>query len=252
MLPFFRGSPVGTVFSISRFTLLVLLFAVFPSCATVSPIDARPLVAATTPKDILPSWRPFPTAILEAGDHSDAAYFCLAFFSGKVSDPRLEFHALRVNLSSPAIRIVVASGGPGDEVLSTKVSSFVREKDLIAGINVLPFEPVSSREGEPRTNIGLVIADGEMLSPPHLWFDALVFFNDGSAAIKNQWEIDSFENILNAVGGFRRILEGYELVPRVLDLQARHPRSAAGISSCGKFLYLLVVDGRRAGSVGST
>jgi len=35
-------------------------------------------------------------------------------------------------------------------------------------------------------------------------------------------------------------------------LSARHPRSAAGISPDGKFLYLLVIDGRQFKSIGST
>ena len=247
---FFWGTPGGTVLSRFRFLLPILLFVLFLSCATVSRIDGQPLAAATVPEEVSPLWLPF----AGFGDDGGAEY-CLAYFSGTVSSPRLEFHALRIHLYSPAIRIVVADGmvgAPANETLSTRVSSFVRDKGLVAGINALPFDPVSGTEGEPRTNIGLVVADGGMLSPPHHSFDALVFFDDGSAAIKSQSEIESFEEILNAVGGFRRILEGYELVPRVLDLQPRHPRSAAGISSCGRFLYLLVVDGRRAGSVGST
>jgi exopolysaccharide biosynthesis protein len=38
----------------------------------------------------------------------------------------------------------------------------------------------------------------------------------------------------------------------VLNLTPRHPRSVAGISSNGRYLYLLVIDGRRLGSIGST
>ena len=252
---FFWGTPGGTVLSRFRFLLPILLFALFLSCATVSRIDGQPLAAATVPEEVSPLWLPFPIAGFEDDGHAEGGYYCLAYFSGTVSSPRLEFHALRVYLPSPAIRIVVADGMVGDsvnETLSTRVSSFVRDKGLVAGINALPFRPVSGVEGEPRTNVGLVIADGEILSPSHPRYDALVFFGDGSVAIKPQSEIESFEEILNAVGGFRRILEGYELVPRVLDLQPRHPRSVAGISSCGRFLYLLVVDGRRTGSVGST
>jgi exopolysaccharide biosynthesis protein len=37
-----------------------------------------------------------------------------------------------------------------------------------------------------------------------------------------------------------------------LELEERHPRSAAGVSANGEYLYLLVVDGRRSGSIGST
>ena len=157
------------------------------------------------------------------------------------------FHALRIDLTCPKLRIIVSGGN-----LSAKVSTFVRDNNLLAGINALPFDLVSDREGEPRTNAGVVIADGIMLSPPHPQFDALVFFADGSAAIIPQSKIDLTENIAHAVGGFRRILENSEPVPRVLDLNVRHPRSAAGLSPDGKFLYLLVIDGRRSGSVGST
>jgi exopolysaccharide biosynthesis protein len=172
----------------------------------------------------------------------------------------MEFNALRIDLSSPNLRIVVAGGGPENgKFLSTKVSSFVRDNGLLAGINALPFDPVSGREGEPRINIGIVIADGVMVSPPYEQFDALVFYADGSAAIVSQSALpvknidNTIDNaVANAVGGFHRILEAGELVPRVLGIKVRYPRSAAGISPDGRFLYLLVIDGRRPGSVGST
>ena len=249
------GNPGGAVaFSARRFFPLLFFCAAFPfalaSCASVSPVDGRPLAEAASPGDALPLWRPFPTA-----DSRDGVY-CLAYFSGRILRPRLEFHALRLCLLSPVLGITVAAGGGGgpeaDGVLGARVSSFVRDNDLLAGINALPFDPVSGREGEPRTNVGVVIADGRVISPPDQRFYALVFFRDGGAAIKRQSEIGRAENIENAVGGFGRILEGYRPVPRVLGLEARHPRSAAGVSSCGGFLYLLAIDGRRRGSVGGT
>jgi len=243
-----------TAFSVPGFPPAMFFLVIFPiivflSCATVSPVDGRPLDVAATLDDVRPLWRPFP------GGDAGTTDICLAYFSGRVSQPRLEFHALRMYLSSPALRIVAAGGKDGttaDYTLSTRVSSFVRDNGLLAGINALPFSPVSGREGELRTNIGLVVSDGRMISPPEPRLDALVFFADGSAEIKSQGDISCVGDIANAVGGFRRILEDSELVPRVLDLQPRHPRSAAGISSCGRFLYLLAIDGRRRGSVGTT
>jgi hypothetical protein len=215
----------------------------------LSPVDGRweRAAVAASPETVLPQWKPF------AGDIAEG----LAYFAGKVSSPRLEFNALRLDLSSPELRILTAGGGSGgilvdDKFLSTKVSSFVRDNGLLAGINVLPFDPVSGREGEPRTNIGIVVSGGVMVSPPYPRFDALVFYTDGSVAIMSQSKIESAENIYNAAGGFHRILEAGEAVARTLPLTDRHPRSAAGISPDGKFLYLLVIDGRRPGSVGST
>ena len=212
----------------SIFNCVVLL--TFLSCKTLSPVDGD---------NVRPQWEFFAVAGLD-------------YAAGKVSNPRIEFHALRIDLSSPELRIVVSGGAGGGETFSTKVSSFVRDNDLAAGINALPFDPVSGTEGEPRTNVGIVVTDGVMISPPHPEFDALVFYTDGSAAIVNQSDIQSIENIENAVGGFYRILKADELVPRTANLTARRPRSAAGLSPDGRFLYLLVIDGRRLGSVGST
>ena len=179
----------------------------------------------------------------------------LAYYAGRVLRPRIEFNALRVDLTNPELRILAAgSGHSGDPVdgkfLSAKVSTFVRNNNLVAGINALPFDPVSGKEGETRTNIGIVITGGEVISPPYAKFDALAFYAGGAAAIIAQSAIPS--DTLHAVGGFHRILEGNELVPRVLNAEARHPRSAAGISPDGRYLYLLAIDGRRPGSIGST
>ncbi|MCL2763218.1 MAG: phosphodiester glycosidase family protein [Treponema sp.] len=196
-----------------------------------------------SPEVVVPQWQP----VESAGDG-------LAYFAGKISQPRLVFHALRVDLSSPELRIFAAGGkshGADEQFLSIKVSTFVRDNGLVAGINALPFAPVSGKEGEPRTNTGIVVTDGVMVSPPHARYDALVLYTDGSAAIVAQSAIHSAENIASAVGGFRRILADNALVPQG-DNAPRHPRSAAGISSDGRFLYLLAIDGRRPGSIGST
>jgi hypothetical protein len=216
-----------------------LFLFIFFSCATVSQVEGP----AESPESVSPQWTPVSVSGLE-------------YFSGKVSRPRVEFHALRVDLTEPNLRVVAVPGGTGNDgkTVSIKVSSFVRENGLLAGINALPFDMSSETEGEPRINVGIVIADGIILSPPHKRYDALVFYKDGHTAIVAQSEIKDhdLENIENAVGGFYRILEHGELVPRVLNFSDRHPRSAAGISPDGKFLYLLVIDGRQLKSIGST
>ena len=226
------------------FSLFSFLFSLFLSCASISPVTSereRP-ESFPTIESVTPQWQPFVLGI--------------DYFHGKIAEPRLEFWALQVDLTSPDIRITVRGGAEnsaegGGQTLSTRVSSFVRDNNLIAGINALPFYPVSGREREPRINVGIVIADGVMVSPAVPGYDALVFYTDGRAAIVSQSSIRSTDNIKNAVGGFFQILTDGDPALRAHS-KARHPRSAAGISTDGRFLYLLVIDGRRAGSIGST
>jgi hypothetical protein len=208
-------------------------------------IPEKPVIAES-PQFVDPLWQPFAPEAAEA----------LGYYTGKTAQPRLEFHAVRIDLSAPQLRIVVAPGGRnetgGNTPLSIKVSGFVRDNNLLAGINALPFDPVSEKEGEYRANAGIVISDGVFLSPPHPEFDALVFYDDAGPAVIPQAQIVSAINISHAVGGFYRILIDGALSEHTENNAARHPRSAAGISADGTYLYLLVIDGRRPGSVGGT
>ena len=177
----------------------------------------------------------------------------IGYLHGKVSQPQLEFWALRVDLASPNIGIAARAGAVSQSGnLSTHVSSFVRDNNLTAGINALPFDIVSATEGQPVKNIGLVISQGKLLSGANSYYDAIVFYKDGTAAIRKQTEIGSIETIETAVGGFYQILADGQPSQRTLNSGEKHPRSAAGVSANGKVLYLLVVDGRRADSVGAT
>jgi exopolysaccharide biosynthesis protein len=158
----------------------------------------------------------------------------------------LDFWALRVDLSCPDLRVVARFGG-----LNNRVTSFVRNNGLAAGINASPFDIIAG-EGVPVRNIGIVISEGRLISPANSYFDAIVFYNDGTAAIVSQADIDSVQNIKNAIGGLHQVLKDNRLVTRAADSGERHPRSAAGISQDGRYLYLLAIDGRRVGSVGAT
>jgi exopolysaccharide biosynthesis protein len=128
----------------------------------------------------------------------------------------------------------------------------VRDNGLIAGINAVPFDVVSAEEGRPIANAGIVIASGRLVSPPNPRFDALVLYKDGRLAIVRQEAIGNIEEIDCAAGGFYRVLSAGAPEERTKRLRERHPRSAAGVSADGRRLYLLVIDGRRAASVGAT
>ena len=205
-------------------------------------------------EDFSPFWQPFASETIPG----------LFYIAARTSEPRLEFWAVRADLTEPSLMIVVNDRGITREenqaiMPGTRVSSFVRDYGGLVGINTVPFYPVSATEGEGRTCIGIVVSAGVLISPPVPGYDALVFYRDGRAAIIAQSEIGDLDAVENALGGFRIVLREDELPPRLLsetgtprpDLP-RHPRSAAGLSADGKTLYLLVIDGRRPGSIGAT
>ena len=220
--------------------LFPLLLTVVLSCAGISPVTQMREHPAIFPviEHISPRWQLY--------------YDGVDYFHGKVSKPKIEFWALRIELASAAIQVYVDGGAvTDDQTFSRNVSSFVRDNNLIAGINALPFDVVSAKEGEPIKNMGLVISGGNLISPAHPGYDALIFYKDGTVSIIKQAEAIGLSEIENAAGGFHMILSSGEPVERVYP-ESRHPRSAAGISPNGEYLYLLVIDGRRAGSIGAT
>jgi hypothetical protein len=236
------GKSKATVPEVLRLPqLLLFLIPVLISCTTISPVNSTKdsPVTFTTVENIQPQWLKFADGI--------------DYFYGKISSPALEFWALQIDLYAQGIEIVVRGGASfGGKTLSAKVSNFVRDNNLLAGINAVPFDIASSKEGSVIQNMGIVISDGKQIAPVNRNYDALVFYKDGGAAIVNQSAINSIENIENAVGGFHQILKEGEPAQRTIDNRARHPRSAAGISHDGKYLYLAVIDGRRNGSIGAT
>jgi len=220
------------------FSILIIIFS---SCTTTSNVNSKkdtPSIFATI-ETIHPQWQSFSTNI--------------DYFHGKTTSPKLEFHALKIDLSAQELDIVVKGGANNEnQTLSIKVSNFVRDNNLLAGINTTPFDIVSSKEGQVIQNVGIVISNGKTIAPANTNYDALIFYKDGKAAIINQSAINSTENIANAVGGFHQILTNGTPAQRTNDKKTKHPRSAAGISQDGKYLYLAVIDGRRRASVGAT
>jgi hypothetical protein len=249
----FRGSrfPSIVVYSI------ILTALILPgSCTTFSPVQSAPQKTAS-PENIRPRWQPLAPDITGG----------IGYYAGKTVKPKLEFRALRIDLSEPGLRILVGGGKPSaaqppGTVPGIRVSSFVRDNGLLAGINAAPFAPVLTRkEGVPLTITGITVAEGVLISPPNPRFDALVFYYGGGAAVVGQGELGNPAKIQNAVGGFYRVLGEGRLTGRALKSAEnrgeipsapRFPRSAAGLSAEGDFLYLLVIDGRQLKSAGAT
>jgi hypothetical protein len=229
--------------------LFLSLSLIFFSCSTLRSADTARTQSEsfTAVEAVLPQWQSLTNGV--------------DFFHGKITVPQLavsnmEFWALKIDLLAPNLQIVVKGGtldGAADAgTLSVKVSSFVSANGLTAGINATPFDISTAKEGQPIKNVGIIISDGKLIAPANSRYDALVFYADGKTAIVNQSSIKSTENIVNAVGGFHHILINGEPAERTIGRENRDPRSAAGISANGQYLYLLVIDGRRMESAGGT
>ncbi|MDR2398590.1 MAG: phosphodiester glycosidase family protein, partial [Spirochaetaceae bacterium] len=216
------------------------------SCNSLAPTAPTPLLhtKSATLETLFPQWQPFAPALSAGMDYCE----------GSIQYPKLRFWALRVDLTESALGIVVNAGAAG-HIPSTKVSSFVRRYGCLAGINTNPFSPVSGKEGEDRIIMGISVSQGRVLAPPRPNYDSLVFYRDGRAAILSQGDLspEDMDTIENAVGGFYAVLRDGEVLEGAFSRgNARHPRSAVGLSADGRLLYLLVIDGRQLGSIGAT
>ncbi|MDR3019731.1 MAG: hypothetical protein LBU66_02370, partial [Treponema sp.] len=181
-------SSVSSVVSYSFRTFVLLILSVsiiFISCATVSPVDLSREVPVlfSSIESVKPVWK-----TLNSGA-SDSANNDIGYIHGRIAETRFEFWALRIDLTDSAgsNRIFVQGGAASEDgTLSTKVTSFVRDNNLLAGINTVPFDISSSEEGLPIRNMGIVISAGSLIAPINPRFDALVFYKNGTAAIVRQ------------------------------------------------------------------
>lgn len=157
---------------------------------------------------------------------------------------RLRGQALRIDLREPGVSFLVApsNGERPLECDSVTTSHFLGRHGLQAAINAAPFSPVVGEEGVPQDVVGLAISRGETISEPHAGYGALLITARNEARIVEQPPA-SLEGVENACGGFRVILDDGRYVGPKDD--PRHPRSAAGVSRDGRYLYLLVIDGRQ-------
>ncbi len=173
---------------------------------------------------------------------------------------RLQYREAELSVSLSALRIDMGSGlydliqtepdpsGKG-EARSARVSEFVRDYHLIAGMNGAPFSPANifNRKNISSEIAGLILIDGTIISSPVSYFDSLYKLKGGELLISSQSSLP--EDVVWAIGGFHIALENGEVTGR---RDIRHPRSVLGLSREGNLLYLAVFDGRQKNAAGVT
>ncbi len=209
-----RFQPAATV-------LLFLLVGSHPVQAEVPPAGPFAVMA----------WRP----LFQGVDHAEVV----------LTEPRpLRAQVLRVKLNTPGVSLKATpdNGDLPGETSSQRTSTFLKTLDFQAAVNAAPFDVVSSREGKPINISGLQVAGGKVVSPDN-GYPALIVREDGTARIQRAPFPD--KDIREAVSGFQVILLNRKVTATDVKL---HPRTAAGVAADGRTLWLLVVDGRQAGT----
>jgi sugar phosphate isomerase/epimerase len=165
-------------------------------------------------------------------------------FAALTSPRPLRGHMVRIDLTDPRVRFVVTpdNGPRPEETDSLRTSSFLKKTRCQLAINANPFTPVHPAEGLSQDVSGLLIADGDLVSPAQDALPALLINTRGEARIAEP-PFD-LTDVQYAVGGFSIVLKEGQITARGTQC---HPRTAAGISPDGRYLYLLVIDGRQPG-----
>jgi hypothetical protein len=191
---------------------------------------ALPASGTTSPGDALESsWKPV---------YEGIAYKQLT----RENPAPLSAHAVRIDLKDPKIRFLVtpANGKRDKETDGLKTSTFLKKHGCQVAINASPFAPVGEDENEPRDVLGLSVSKGDVYSQAHGKWGALLITEDNKARIEQP--PFKTEDVYNAVGGFHLLLKDGKNVGTDGD---KHPRTAVGISKDGRYLYLIVIDGRQ-------
>ena len=178
---------------------------------------------------------------------------------GTTDEPRLQkIAAVRIDLQAPGIEFLATpdNGTAPKETTSQTTSEFLLRHHLQVAINANFFAPCCDPGNKDL--LGLAVARGVVVSPPRASGTgsvALCLTRDNQARIVRTAEGFSTEGVWTAVAGSEQILVG-GVKPALANTgfnNATHPRTALGISGDGRYLFLLVIDGRRSGhSEGAT
>lgn len=225
-------------------------FLLFASCTTIHDTTLEP--------DYISEPAPAPEKISAPVSN----YIWLPIDSGLslakvlMKEPPLAVYCLRVDLENSKVFVEVITS-PGSPTLR-RTSSVVRKHSLVAAVNASPFSPVQLFEGKNAYIAGLSVTDGKVISPSSKKYASLVIESNSRARVLSSLEAQAWEPGPNdnGCGGFSLLLTDsvvtYAEFENLFD-SGRAPRTAAGTSDNGRYLYLMVIDGKnKRYSVGAT
>lgn len=190
--------------------------------AAAATVDCGP------PESFAPEWRP----VFQGVDYAEKS----------LADPPMAVYGVRVDLHAPGIAFIVTPDN-GERPMETdgqKTSDFLEAQKVQVAVNASPYGPVEQIDGSPRNIAGLSISRGTLASKPASRYGAMLIDRDNHVWFAMP-PIDTGK-AYNAVGGFGLLLKDGK---NVASDDERHPRTAAGTSKDGQYLYLIVIDGRQ-------
>jgi len=194
-------------------------------------------VSSATIAELEPAWRPL--------------FRGVDLTSGATAEPVAQaVYAVRIDLAEPTVSFLStpSNGDRPKETDGRKTTAFLREFGLQLAINASPYEPVLPFPRLPRDIQGLAVSRGDAYSGAFQTRAAILITRDNQVAFSRP-PFD-LTGVYHAVGGFGLLIEDGKNVGRD---GPRHPRTAVGASENGRYLYLLILDGRQGDySAGAT
>jgi exopolysaccharide biosynthesis protein len=163
-------------------------------------------------------------------------------------------HVIEIDTKVKGISFLVTPpDSKSDKPLNARTTSqFLDEFDLQIAVNGDGFDPWWSRSpvdyyphvGDPIVPLGFTASNGDIYwngeNPGDIGIEPTLYINRRNALGFNNRP----GNIHNAISGDRMLLEKGEIVPD-LDDEELDPRTALGMNRNGRYLYIVVVDGRQ-------
>lgn len=182
-------------------------------------------------------------------------YPAIQLLHGVYVDPRpLQTWATRIDLTHPDVELIVTPKSKTEEGFTTTAATtlaFAEAEAVQLAINGSPFAPMREKPGEPMKINGLHLSRGDLLSPPSskAGYGAMLIKGDNKTSIhKSPVKPEDVAAARNGLGGFHVVvIEGKNVMAQSPPNATLHPRTAVGLSENGRYLWLLVVDGRQMG-----
>ena len=166
----------------------------------------------------------------------------------------------RVDLRAPGVALQTTSHSGPLNTTSETISQFATCTRVRLAINANFFAPCCDAFPEPKTVIGLLVSNGQVVSPATkdpTQSEAVLAIMRGNNAVIDHGSNIKISQVVTAVAGSAIIVQNGKDIsassPSEGDPTNPNPRTLVGLSDRGRYLYLVVIDGRVPGySIGTT